>query len=76
MDQRLSEQYHRGNTKTSEIHWETSEIHNFSRGDSNYQHTPGRQKTQTLFTGTDFVGLIFTGELSGMDSAGVYKEKK
>ena len=48
-DQRLSEQYHWGNTKTSEIHWGTSAIHNFSRGASNYQYTLGRQKIQTLF---------------------------
>ena len=41
-DQWLFEQYHRGNTKTSENHWGTSAVQNFSRGDSNYQHTLGR----------------------------------
>ena len=30
------------NIKTSVIHWVTSAIQNFSRGDSNYQYTPGR----------------------------------
>ena len=49
-DQILSEQYHRGNIKTSEIHWGTSAIQNFSRGDLHYQYTPGRLKIQTFFT--------------------------
>ena len=41
-DQRLSEQYNRGNIKTSVIHRGTSAIENFSWGDSNYQYTLGR----------------------------------
>ena len=32
----------------------TSAVQNFSRGDSNYQYTPGRLKIQTVFTGDWF----------------------
>ena len=53
-DQGLSEQYHRGNIKTSDIHWGTSVVQNFSRRDSDYQYTPGRLKIQTFFTGDSF----------------------
>ena len=53
-DQRLSEQYHRGNIETSEIYPRTSAIQNFSRGDSNYQYIPGRNKIQTFFIGDWF----------------------
>ena len=74
MDQRLSEQYHRGNTKTSEIHWGTSEIHNFSRETQIINTHWGGRKSKPFSPGTDFAGLISTGELFGVDSAGVVRQ--
>ena len=35
---------------------------------------PGGWKSKPFSPGTDFVGLIFTGELSGMDPAGVPRQ--
>ena len=72
--QRLSEQYHQGNTKTSEIRWGTSVIHNFSRETQITDTHRGGRKSKRFSPGTDFVGLIFTGELSGVDSAGVLRQ--
>ena len=74
-DQRLSEQYHRGNIETSEIYPRTSAIQNFSRGDSNYQYIPGRNKIQTFFTGdwfwrAHFHRGIFRGGFSPGTEAG------
>ena len=34
----------------------------------------GGRKSKPISPGTDFVGLIFTGELSGVDSAGVLRQ--
>ena len=34
----------------------------------------GGRKSKPFSPGTDFVGLIFTGELSGVDSAGVLRQ--
>ena len=66
-DQILSEQYNRGNPKTSEIQifFGETQIANTHRG--------GR-KSKPFSPETDFVGLIFTGELSRMDSARVLKQ--
>ena len=77
-NQRLSEQYHRGNIKASEIHWRTLAIQNFSQGDSNYQYTPGRYKIQTFFTGDWFCGphfhlQTFLGGFSQSTEAGCIK---
>ena len=35
---------------------------------------PGGTMTEPFSPGTDFVGLIFTGELSGVDSGGVLSQ--
>ena len=66
-DQRQSEQYHQGNPKTSEIQ--------FFFGETQIATTHrGGRKSKPFSPGTDFVGLIFTEELSGMDSARVLKQ--
>ena len=66
-DQRQSEQYHQGNPKTSEIQ--------FFFGETQIATTHlGGRKSKPISPGTDFVGLIFTGELSGVDSAGVLRQ--
>ena len=67
-DQRQSEQYHQGNPKTSEIQ--------FFFGETQIATTHrGGRKSKPFSPGTDFVGLIFTGELSGVDSAGVLRRQ-
>ena len=35
---------------------------------------PGGTMTEPFSPGTDFVGLIFTGDLSGVDSGGVLSQ--
>ena len=73
-DERLSEQYHRRNAKTSEIHWEHRQFKIFLEvTQTTNSHCVGR-KSKFFSPGTDFVSLIFTGKLFGVDSAGVLRK--
>ena len=68
----MSEQYHQGNTNFRNSLGKISNSRVLMRRPKLQinAHRGGR-KSKPFSPGTDFVGVIFTGELSGVDSAGL-----